>query len=480
MTRGFEPESSMQQIRAALTLILILIAGATLACRRTIPGNGSKGPQRRLVLICFDTVRYDSFWLPGKTSPPDEMSRWAERAIRFTQVQSVAPWTIPSVSTVMTGLYPIQHGAGAFSGPVANLDGHVPTPLDKDIPTLADRFVDLSVPTRAVVAQPFFRPKFGLGNGFPRIDFRKHGRVIIEVAEDWLGKLVSRQPDSSFFLYLHFMEAHRVRRRNKKELVDILSRTPAGLLATARAAAPAGICRDSKAARCERYKAYVHAIAQQRAYLAQFLDFLASRNLLQSTTVVLYSDHGEEFHDHLEQERRFGFDPRHLYGVGHGNSLYQVLLHVPVLIWRPGVRGHEVSHLVSLVEFPHLLSRWFQLSLPKLPGIDAMQTAQEGKPSQPLFSSGIAFGPPGFAVRLGSWKLIEYPAQGASWLFDLARDPGEKHPVTDPLLERTLSALIAGYRDLPAHKASPPPQLDRKELEQLKSLGYLTEVSNPR
>lgn len=477
-SQRFPRRTSLLGVAAALLLLVATIAIVHHASGRVGPSRTSIG-HRRLILVCLDTVRYDAFWLPGKARPPDEFSAWADKAIRFTNVQSAAPWTIPSVSSVMTGLYPIQHGAGHFSTPVRNLAKEVPAPLSDDLPTLASRFVALGVPTYAVVAHPWFKPQFGLGNGFPEIIFQPRGSTILRIGEQWLDHLLGKRRDSDFFLYLHFMEAHQEHRSKKNRLEEILAASPASLRSVARRASPAGICSRAHRTVCQRYQVYVAAIAQERAYLAHLLDFLAKRGLLASTTLMVYSDHGEEFHEHLKQERKMKADPRGLYGTGHGQSLYQELLHVPVLIWRPGTPGRDVPTPVSLVAFPHLLSRWFRLSLPEVPGLGSPTVPAESQKTQPLFSSGIAYGPPAFSVKLGHWKLVQYPTEGVTELFDLAQDPGEQRPVNAPKREQALAALIARYRKLPLETQAHPPQLDAERVEQLKALGYLTGLPDP-
>src|SRR5262245_11029500 len=81
--------------------LLALLAGAVLgAC-------GAHAPERpSVVLVLVDQLRADSAerWL-------SETRALAERGVRFEAMRSVAPWTYPSVISLLSGLYPQQHGA---------------------------------------------------------------------------------------------------------------------------------------------------------------------------------------------------------------------------------------------------------------------------------------------------------------------------------------------------------------------------------
>ena len=81
---------------------------------------------RNLLLVCFDTVRADSFKLAGILQEGSPAAKWANRAVRFENALAPAPWTVPSVASALTGLDPLRHGAGVFASPVANLDREIP------------------------------------------------------------------------------------------------------------------------------------------------------------------------------------------------------------------------------------------------------------------------------------------------------------------------------------------------------------------
>ena len=80
-------------------------------------------------MVCLDTVRFDTFWLPETAGAADNLGPWLDEALVLANTQAPSPWTVPSVASVLTGLYPNQHGAGRFEAEVANLNEEVPSGL---------------------------------------------------------------------------------------------------------------------------------------------------------------------------------------------------------------------------------------------------------------------------------------------------------------------------------------------------------------
>ena len=467
---------SMPRIRAlsnlasALTLASILASvGCSSGVSSETASSGTDEPAWNLVLICFDTVRYDSFLAIDETGPGDALSPWTDRALRFTRAQAPAPWTIPSVASVMTGLSPPQHGAGRFASRVANLDVEVPTSLVSGTHTLAELLSARGYATAAFVAHPWFKSGFGLDRGFSTLKLRTRHEKIHASAIEWLD---GRQADVPFFLYLHYMDAHDRHMGPMSKIRETVDSSPQPWREAALTSAPDGICSTPTSMRCLRYQVYLDAVQVLRAELASLLGDLEERGLLASTRVILYSDHGEEFKDHVDEERRLGLDPRGFAGVGHGHSLYQELLHVPLLLWGPELAGRDVDTPVSLTDIATtaLAGRTSTAAT----GQSLLAAASEDPGGErPLYSSAMAYGPPQASVLLWPWKRVAGSDPRQRLLFDLATDPGEKHPVTDRRLELKLDGLLGRYLRSGAAAGGEAPSLSEEDLEELKALGYL-------
>jgi len=452
--------------------LLLLAASLTLAaCQPQVPPA-----PRNLVVICLDTVRYDSFL---ERDLADQLTPWLDRAQWYANTTSPAPWTLPSVVSLFTGLYPVEHGSGRFSGETANLDEEIPSALDESAVTLAEQLNTAHFRTGAFVSHPFFRAKLGLRQGFQVVHNRRGWFRDLDRMWQWADRI---KPPDRFFGYLHFMEAHHRHTGSDKELRDFLEPVDAATLDRIRGLWPDN-CADPDARRCLQTLVYETAVMELRIAVAQVLQDLEERGLLDQTLVLVYSDHGEEFWDHEAIQRQQDRDPRKHIGLGHGQSMYQELLHVPLLAWHPGLGGQVHQQPVSLIDVLPSVLRWLE--------IETEGPAVSGQLLPPLYrdwfgrskdrvmhASGIAYGPPQVATRQGDLKAIVSLTDDGFEVYDLRTDPGERHPLHDDGLLLEFQTLAGDYLERPAVFASARGELGEGQLEDLKAIGYLQGVEN--
>lgn len=469
---------ALQRIAAPLAGLLLLIAGCG--------GEPSPGPAKNLVLICLDTVRFDTMFLPERAGLEDALTAELGDAVVFTRAHAPAPWTVPSVTSTLTGLYPAQHGAGRFDQAVANLDVDVPSRLADQAQTLAERLAGAGFATPAFVAHPWFRSGYGMEQGFSELHLVKGSKKLTGAGAAWMREYGD---DGRFFLYLHLMGAHDPHLKTE-EFDRVLSAADPAVLEAARRIAPEGVCDDADAPMCHRYQVYAASVMAERRALAGVLSALESQGRSGDTVVMVYSDHGEEFHDHLEAAQRLDADPRGIHGFGHGNSLYQEQLHVPLLAWHPALPGQADGQVVSLVDVVPTLLDWLDVDAPSAAfGGRAVTGLERGeaKPfrwadynparwpdtERPIYASGIAYGPEQLAVIEDGWKYVWHEQSGDSRLFDLERDPAEKHPVSDSAALARLEPALDRYFEWFSSEGFEAPDLTDDQLEQLKGVGYL-------
>lgn len=468
----------MARFCAIVTLMTCLVAMAGCG------GDREASAVRNLVVVCIDTVRFDTFFLPERAGIEDELSPYLGKALVYTRAHAPAPWTVPSVVSLLTGLYPAQHGAGRFEQPVANLGEQVPTRLPDGAVTLAERLHRAGFHTGAFVAHPWFRSGYGMGRGFDALHLRKGSDAVLDLGLKWLDA----EAGEPFLLYLHFMEAHD-RHLQRDRFDEYLAEAAPDVLAAARRQAPAGICEDPDGFMCRRFQVYAAQVVAERRALAELLAALEDRDLLSETAVVVYSDHGEEFHDHREEAERLAGDPRGFYGSGHGQSLYQEQLHVPLVAWHPGLPGQAVEEPTSLVDVAPTLLAWAGVDAPgdafagrvvsgSKPGASPFDWHDHDRARWPgmdrrLFASGIAYGPEQIAVLADGWKYVWHEADGRSLLYDLRRDPAEKRPVEEPEVMAVLEPELDRYFDWFSQDRFEIPTLTDEQVEQLKGVGYL-------
>jgi len=455
-----------------------LLAGLLgVACSGEPDARASPSRARNLLIICLDTVRFDAMRAAGFVEEGAPRRTWSERAVRLGFAHAPAPWTVPSVASVLTGRDPLGHGAGVFSRPVANLDDEVPSPIAPGVPTLAERLTAEGFETRAYVAHPWFESGYGLERGFSHLELEEGRRRLAGKATVWLNWHTAEKDPKPFFLYLHFMESHANLTWKKGMYKSRGMRLTPVTQEAARAHAPAGACDDPGSSACWHYVAYVQSVAEQLNSIARVLTTLEETGLLEQTLVMLYSDHGEEFRDHEAAGRARGVDPRGIYGLGHGQSLYEELLHVPVWIWHPSAAGRREEAPVSLLDLMPTALDWLGLDGGKeLDGQSLLPWLLRGAPApavdRPLFATRIAYGPEQAAILRGGWKLVSY-GQGAGALFNLVRDPGEHQPVQGAPVLDVLASQLAEWTARAPVGTAPPPSLSREQLERLESLGYL-------
>lgn len=450
---------------------LAILVAASLASI-TLPGCQRSRP-RHVILICIDTVRYDTWSLPERSGQRDAMSEWNDRAIRFERMQSTAPWTIPSVATVLTGMYPMRHGAGRFQSAVADVSTMRPSVLADSIVTLPEKLAAAGWSTSAILAPSWVNPETGLLQGVSEI--RNVPRPTVTAAAlEWLRK---DRPQKSSFLYLHYMEAHG-------DQSDAAKAAKAASFSAAEkrsilAGLPDGVCENKTNDACiDRHFAYTRSVLELRARLAKLLDGLRTTGRLDDTLVVLFADHGEEFGEHFEEEKALGNDPHGSYGQGHGRSLYQELLHVPALIWHPRVKGMRVASPMSLADLEPTIREWTGVeSESKAPdGIsfaDIRTLDQRFDPERPIFFSGISYGPEQSGVLWNHWKRISVSCPRKEISFRLDEDPREKKPIGSTRVDQKIAGLLDSYRALAAASAPRETELSKEQVASLQAIGYL-------
>lgn len=435
-------------------------------------------PTRHVLLMGMDTVRYDAWELVRRHAPPPAGSPW-QRAIHLTRVQSTAPWTLPAVSSVFTGLHPSHHGAGLFQAPIADFRRERAATLAPEAVTLAERLRLAGFATMSFTASGMFHWA-GFDQGFEQQRFLggSDSRLAIErEARFWLDRRERERPQTRFFLYLHFMEAHMSPRSLAADVrAARLAHMPPALIEAARAGAPARACAHAGET-CERWLEYVAAVLAVRDTVTNILVDLEHRGLLDRTAIALYSDHGEEFRDHEELARSRGLDPRGAYGQGHGHTLFQELLHVPVVLWHPALPGRDAALPASLADLAPTLLAWAGQPVPPGDGLPLGPALAGGAydAGRPLYSSAVAYGPARESVLRAGRKRVSGGGRAPDLVFDLERDPQEQHPA--PKDAEDLAALLREYRE-GAAPARAPDAIDRATLRELQALGYL-EAAEP-
>ena len=452
--------------RQRSTRIAALVAGtSTVALLAGIAwlvlGGRHPGPRVRrdynVLLIVVDTLRADHLGAWGyerDTSP--NLDALAERSLRFTDTTSPAPWTTPSIASLMTSLQPRTLGI------VRNN-----TILPRAATTLAEHLRAAGWTTSAVVSHSFCGSDWGFAQGFDSFDESNvlgHLGVSSPGVTEGGLRFLDEHKHERFFLWLHYFDPHYVYKLHPGHDPDPGSdydgRVVDGMYISALEALTGTLTPDDRA---QLARLYDSEIAFTDAQIGRVLDRLEALGLADDTVVIFTADHGEEFLDHRL--------------LGHGKTLYQELVHVPAIVrcphWEPGVITAPVGNVDLL---PTLLEC---LGLPEPEGLVGTSLGPGGgPPSHPVLSQ-VDKRRHLTSLRDGDLKLIANRQRDPPRLelYDLSVDPTERNDRAAEGGQRlsVLTEQLLRLERLSRERALPPAVLhledDQRRL--LRTLGYI-------
>ncbi len=431
-----------------------------------------------LVVITIDTLRVDHVGTYGhnrETTP--SIDALARRGTRFELAHATSPWTVPSTASILTSLLPRGHGSGR-AGRIKRR-GNPPRQIRQDVATLAEVLSRAGYRTAFFSSNAFIRG--GVLRGFDIADNKVPDATQIRLrAGSWL----EQHSDAPFFLYLQPFDLHVP--IEPPERYAGMFEAPLGGERSDRHKewyfTRVTDLEDEVFRRFVEHKLalYDGALRYVDDQIGTLIATLSSMGIADRTLVVVTSDHGEEFWDHAEIERRLDAEVRDTWGYGHGHSFFQELLHVPLLIAGPGIAARRsVRCPISLVDLAPTL-----LDLLGVPAAETMRgTSRAGlvragnEPAPcartPVFAESPAFGVNAHSVLVeGRYKLIER-LDGVVLLYDLSTDPGETNNLAEREPELAATLLDVLHRRGSAERMGREMELDEETLEKLRALGYI-------
>jgi arylsulfatase A-like enzyme len=212
---------------------------------------------------------------------------------------------------------------------------------------------------------------------------------------------------------------------------------------------------------------YDAEITYHDVHMASILEGLERRGLAQDTLVIITSDHGEEFYDHGS--------------VGHGHTLYEELLHVPLVVRWPGLESapSRIDTPAGLVDVLPTIYDALGREVPaELPGHSLVPLLRGDLPhAPPVVLSGFMQG--WRASLSGHHKFVQRAASRFAF-YDLEADPHEQHdlaaerPLSVRWLRGMLGLMLHG-EESPARRAETQERtrIDPETEAQLRALGYV-------
>lgn len=354
-----------------------------------------------LVVYVSDALRADHVGCYGarrvRTQTIDEL---AAGGVRFDEAIAAAPWTCPSTTSMITGLYPHHHGYL-----------HWDATLDPGLPTLFTVAAANGYTTGSFVFDENY-----LFKGFADANVAGTSETLDGVVE-WLRAHRSEP----FVLWFHSWATHMP--------YDILHAERREWLA-AKDAIIEGIQSGDAAALEALREGYARSVERSsETFLAGFLEALDSLGLREETVLAFTSDHGESWGERFVDKQAV----KGTYHM-HGATVYDEIVEVPLIVSAPGrVEPGVVGPQVSLVDLaPTLLD----LAGAPLGGVDgrSLVPALDGGEAEERDAWIVATDAgrvSQIALRRPPWKLTVHVESGEEEAYRLDRDPRERESVPE-------------------------------------------------
>jgi arylsulfatase A-like enzyme len=372
--------------------------------RRETEGRPVPRATRGYILISIDTLRADHLGLYGYPRPTSPfLDSLARRATVFEEAYSQFPSTLVSHMSMLTGLYPREHGVFPPN-----------SVLSPKVETLAEVFQRNGFRTAGFTEGGYVSGRYGFRRGFDVFVSQerggREGRPLEQTFQRGAGFLEGLGPRDRFFLFLHTYAVHAPYDAPQR-YQDLFwsGPPPAGAIPPR---GPALARWDLSGERppapvVDRLRAqYDAGIRQTDDVLRGFFREIERLGLTGDVTVVITADHGEEFQEH---------------GRFNHTQLYRETLRVPLMVIHPDA-GAPVRH-GGVVQLVDLAPTFYELArvAPRGRPSGATLAPLIGRPSPP--SPGTAWSETmggeravyrGERARLDSLLLFDPPAE--AWL----------------------------------------------------------------
>ena len=373
-----------------------------------------------VLFVLIDAVRADRVgWAGYRRRLTPNLDRLAQRGATFGRAYSVSNKTASVVPALLTG---------RFTSELHRTGGHFIAIYNANV-TLAERLKKAGYATMASVSHFYMRPGYGLAQGFDvwkdyyRRNSAEMERMVtaptvtdnaIGLIDRWAaggvgGATGKRRP---FFLFTYFFDPH-------KHYLEHEEAASLGPRASDR---------------------YDGEIRYTDKHVGRLLAHLERKGLADNTVVVMTSDHGELFGEHGLKY--------------HGHDLCEEEIHVPLLVYVPGMKPCRVAQPVSLIDLPRTLLDLVGAPIPDgLQGVSLVSRLESAQPlPQRVLYCEMVKGPKNprrRAIVYGHHKLIHDPLSNTFRLYDLSEDPGEtrnlirRRKALAKRLRRLYSAFLA-------------------------------------
>jgi arylsulfatase A-like enzyme len=435
-------------------LLAFAMVTALTACRcGAPPPRTTTAPN--VVLIVVDTLRQDRLGVYGhsrNTSP--HLDKLAAESVIYERAYSQAPWTSPSIGSLLTGRYPSQLGIHKDRTALSNKER-----------LLSELLATAGYRSGAAISHSYCGSAWQFHQGFESFDESNvlgHDAITSKGVTNRAIEFVdSTSPDTPYFLFAHYFDPHFAYIDHEEYAFEKDSTYSGPIKSNMKVQALRKRSRRLEDQDLtELFRLYDSEIAYTDEHIGRLVNHLRNRGDLSNTVLVFTADHGEEFLDHGRW--------------GHTTRLYDELIRVPLIIHYPDGYTARVKTPVSLMDVvPTILAAVNQPTPKRLEGHDLRL---------PISSDRVIFSETSKGAQLsaaiqGDHKLILDHTGGDLELYDLGSDSGETKNIAlkKPQLAKSLSAEIQRWseQNRKTKKSGIKVELSDEEVQQLEALGYV-------
>jgi len=443
-----------------------------------------------VILISVDTLRADHLGIYGyekNTSP--NIDRFFSRGLVFERAYAQSPWTLPSHASMLTGLYASAHGSVVYpSDTFGFIDG-----LEPGLTTIAEILAHQGFATAGFTGGVYLTRDYAFDQGFQTFEATETNLMedTLELALPWLEQARA----GNFFLFLHAYDVHRYEPQRTYDdlpeddyagpLKQLFLQRPRLLEASIISDGLSDPTPDDIRFVEHLYDTEIRIVDDQLQRLFDTLERLA---LLESTAVILTSDHGENLWENGDS--------------GHGFNLYDGTLRVPLLIRAPSQPARRLQGFARVIDIsPTILELTGLPSAPPMhgrsllagvadaaTGIRGLVAEADRFGTQACIFDGryqyVHYGMPSFNVLRPRFVLRTLRALFSRFnhsqeLFDLGdgaageRDILSEDPERAAELRRSLFASVQALRAQQGTGKRPERSLSPELKKRLRSLGYI-------
>ncbi|MBU1627526.1 sulfatase [bacterium] len=449
-----------------------------------------------ILLVTIDTLRQDHLSSTGyKDITTPSIDFFSKNGITFSNAQCQIPVTTPSHSSILTGLNPYIHKSRNNG-----------TPISDNVTTITEVLSKIGYITAAFVSGSTLQAKLsGLNMGFEyydqflcprffdqRLYLLMFGKLALKLGlYDGVEKSAERTNEAvlhwlkknsgkKFFLWVHYFDAHAPYNKHNGLSSAYLDGEKFDLKADYKLINSIydGVYKPSQAEINYIISLYDGEIMFVDRHLGKLMKALREMDIFDNTLMILTADHGESLGEHN-------------YYFYHGSKLYDPSLKVPLFFMGHGLErsGSIIEKQVRLIDIaPSIMSIIRNDYVWRIDGSSLFPLASIDSPPRLSYSENVnklsftaAFTAQKDnmlkkrAIRINEEKYIDNPNDEMDEFYDLASDPRE---LTNILKYKSdvenYKNLISDIKEkFENQDNSPKSKLDKKALEDLKTLGYV-------